>query len=73
MREKLHEQELINFQFKLKTVNQLLFLIITLIRDLPKMKWFAATNFRNQALSTPVFFITTIWQIQVRSEKYSRQ
>lgn len=29
-----------------------------LFRDLSEMNWFAATNFRDQALSTPDFFIT---------------
>lgn len=34
------------------TVNQLLF-ATAIFRQLPEMNWFAATNFRNQTLSTP--------------------
>lgn len=37
------------------TVNQLLF-ATTLFLDLSEMNWFAATKFRDQALSTPFFF-----------------
>lgn len=39
------------------------------------MNWFAVTNFLDQALATPVFFITTTgrWEILICGEKYLRQ
>lgn len=50
---------------------------MTLFHDLNEMNWLTASNFRNEALSTTVFFITcyciTIWQIVVRGKKYSQQ
>lgn len=48
------------------TVNQLSF-STTMFHELPEINWFALTNFCDQALSpSPVFFITTIWQILIQ-------
>lgn len=53
------------------TVNKLLF-AINLFYDLPvpEMNWIAATNYRDQALSKPFFFLIKIWEILVQYKKY---
>lgn len=60
---------LIFLSYRYHTVNQRLF-ATTFFRDLPRVNWFGATNFCDQILSTPVFFIT-LWQILVRGERCS--
>lgn len=51
---------------KKDTVNQLSFLM-TIFHKLPEINLFALINFCDQALSTsPVFSITTIWQILIQ-------
>lgn len=62
---------LIFLSYRYHTVNQRLF-ATTFFRDFTRVNWFGATNFCDQILSTPGFFITTLWQILVRGEKYSR-
>lgn len=49
--------------------NSVLLFTTTLFYNLPEMKWFTMTNFRDQALA----LYTTIWQMLVCSKKYSQQ
>lgn len=55
----------------LYTVNQLLF-ATTLFRDLSEMNWFAVTNFRDQALSTPVFHYNFMVNTGPRREIFAK-
>lgn len=74
----IYQMNLVNLaviQFNSYTVNHY-DLATTLFRDLHDMNWFAATNFHDQPLSTPVFVvvaITCMLKILVQNEKYSRQ
>lgn len=55
-----------SLSYRYHTADQLLF-AMTFFRDLPRVNWFGATNFCDQILSTPGFFITTNWQILARN------